>query len=241
MAAAGVYSALRLPIDAVPDMTNTQVTVITEAGSLSPVEVERYITYPVESVMGGLPKLQELRSISRFGISVVTIVFEEDTDLYWARQLVGERIGQAADLIPMNYGTPKIGSLATALGEILQFEVRGANYTATELRTILEWEIVPKLRAVHGVTEVNTHGGFYKTYEIQPSPERMASTGVTLEDLFQALETNNRTAGGGYVVHHNEQQFIRGQPSSVVWMTCDASWYVGTTRAPLYWSRMWRK
>ena len=211
MAAGGVYSALRLPIDAVPDMTNTQVTVITEAGSLSPVEVERYITYPVESVMGGLPKLEELRSISRFGISVVTIVFQEDTDLYWARQLVTERIPQAAEMIPASYGTPKIGPLATALGEILQFEVRGPNYTPTELRTILDWEIAPKLRVVHGVTEINTHGGFYKTYEVQPDPDRMASTGITLEDLYAALEQNNRTAGGGYVVKYNEQQFIRGQ------------------------------
>lgn len=211
MAAGGAWSALKLPIDAVPDMTNTQVTVITEAGSLSPVEVERYVTYPVESVMGGLPKLEELRSISRFGISVVTIVFQEDTDLYWARQLVNERLPQAAEMIPTSYGTPKIGPLATALGEILQFEVRGANYTPTELRTILEWEISPKLRGVPGVTEINTHGGYYKTYEVQPDPERMASTGITLEELYTALEQNNRTAGGGYVVKHNEQQFIRGQ------------------------------
>ncbi len=159
---------MKLPIDAVPDMTNTQVTVITEAGSLSPVEVERYITNPVESVMGGLPQLEELRSVSKFGISVVTIVFQEDTDLYWARQLVNERIPQAAEMIPASYGTPKIGPLTTALGEILQFEVRGANYTPTELRSILDWEIAPKLRGVQGVTEINTHGGYYKTYEVQP-------------------------------------------------------------------------
>ncbi len=211
MALSGVMNALRLPIDAVPDMTNTQVTVLTDAGSLSPVEVERYITYPIESVMGGLPKLEELRSISRFGISVVTIVFEENTDLYWARQLVNERISQAAAMIPAGYGTPEIGPLATALGEILQFEVRGKNYTPTELRTILEWEIVPKLRGVHGVTEINTHGGYYKAFEVCPDPERMASNAVTLEDLFNAIERNNHTAGGGYVVRHNEQQFIRGQ------------------------------
>lgn len=210
MAAGGVWSALRLPIDAVPDMTNTQVTVITEAGALSPVEVERYVTYPVESVMSGLPRLQELRSISRFGISVVTIVFEEDADIYWARQLVSERIVQATAMIPPGYGTPEIGPLATALGEILQFEVRGANYSATELRTILEWEIAPKLRGVPGITDINTHGGFYKTFEVQPDPQRMASTRVTLEELFTALESNNYTAGGGYVVRNDEQQFIRG-------------------------------
>ena len=210
MACAGLWSALQLPIDAVPDMTNTQVTVITSAGSLSPVEVERYITYPIESVMGGLPRLEELRSISRFGISVVTIVFEENTDLYWARQLVSERIVQASATIPAGYGTPVIGPLTTALGEILQFEVRGANYSPTELRTILEWEIAPKLRGVHGVTDVNTHGGYYKTFEVRPDPQRMASNAITLENIFEALELNNHTAGGGYVVRHNEQQFIRG-------------------------------
>lgn len=211
MALTGVWNALRLPIDAVPDMTNTQVTVITEAGSLSPVEVERYVTYPVESVMSGLPQLQELRSISRFGISVVTIVFDENTNLYWARQLVNERIVQAAAMIPPAYGTPEIGPLTTALGEILQFEVRGPNYTPTELRTILEWEIATKLRGVPGVTDINTHGGYYKTFEVRPDPERLASNAVTLEELYAALEANNRTEGGGYVVHHDEQRFIRGQ------------------------------
>lgn len=210
MAGGGIFSALRLPIDAVPDMTNTQVTVITQAGALSPVEVERYVTYPVESVMGGLPQLEELRSISRFGISVVTIVFQENTDIYWARQLVTERMVRAAAMIPPGYGTPEIGPLTTALGEILQFEVRGANYSPTELRTILEWEIAPKLRGVPGVTDVNTHGGYYKTFEVQPDPQRMASNAITLEELFSALESNNFTAGGGYVVRHDEQQFIRG-------------------------------
>ncbi len=211
MAVGGIYSALKLPIDAVPDMTNTQVTVITDAGSLSPVEVERYVTYPVESVMGGLPKLQELRSISRFGISVVTLVFEESTDIYWARQVVNERLVQASAMVPAQYGKPEIGPLSTALGEILQFEVRGPNYTPTELRSILEWEIAPKLRGVHGVTEINTHGGFYKTYEVRPEPELLSSNGITLEELFNAIQANNRTAGGGYVVHHHEQRFIRGQ------------------------------
>ncbi len=125
MAVAGVYSAVNLPIDAVPDMTNVQVAVITDAGSLSPVEVERYVTYPVESTMGGLPNVEELRSVSKFGISVVTIVFEEGTDIYWARQLVAERLSTAAAQIPEGYGTPEMGPLTTALGEILQFEVRG--------------------------------------------------------------------------------------------------------------------
>lgn len=211
MAAAGINAALRLPIDAVPDMTNVQVTVITNAGSLSPVEVERYVTYPVESTMGGLPKVEEVRSVSKFGISVVTIVFQEGTNLYQARQLVAERISAASALIPAGYGTPELGPLTTALGEILQFEVRGDAYSSMQLRTILEWDVVPKLREVRGVTEVNTHGGFYRTFEIRPNPDRLASYGLTLDDLFARIEENNASAGGGYVVHHDEQRFIRGQ------------------------------
>ena len=148
VACGGLYSAIHLPIDAVPDMTNVQVQVVTDAGSLSPVEVEQYVTYPVEAVMGGLPDVEELRSVSKFGISVVTIVFQEGTDIYRARQLVTERLTDAADSIPQGYGTPAMGPLTTALGEILQFEVRWRNQTPMELRTILEWDVAPKLREV---------------------------------------------------------------------------------------------
>ncbi|MEZ6061769.1 MAG: CusA/CzcA family heavy metal efflux RND transporter [Planctomycetaceae bacterium] len=211
MAVAGVNAALSLPIDAVPDMTNVQVTVITDAGSLSPVEVERYVTYPVEATMGGLPNVEELRSVSKFGISVVTIVFDEGTDIFFARQVVSERLSSAASQIPPGYGTPELGPLTTALGEILQFEVRGAAYSPMDLRTILEWDIAPKLREVHGVTEINTHGGFYKTFEIRPNPEKLNSYSITLDELFTVIESNNAAAGGGYVVHHDEQRFLRGQ------------------------------
>lgn len=211
MAAGGVYSAIHLPIDAVPDMTNVQVQVVTDAGFLSPVEVERYVTYPVETIMGGLPAVEEVRSVSKFGISVVTIVFEEGTDIYWARQLVTERITMVSADIPPGYGTPQLGPLATALGEILQFEVRGKDYTPMQLRTMLEWEIAPKMREVQGVTEINTHGGFYKTFEVQPNPDRLNSYGISLGDLFQRIQENNSIAGGGYVVHNQEQRFIRGQ------------------------------
>ncbi len=210
MAAAGLYSAFNLPIDAVPDMTNVQVQVVTNAGSLSPVEVERYVTYPVETVMGGLPKVEEIRSVSKFGISVVTIVFNEGTDIYWARQLVSERLGEAKKNIPQGYGSPTIGPLTTALGEVLQFEVRSQTHSPMALRTLLDWEVAPKLRAVKGVTEINTHGGYYKTFEVRPDPDRMTSYGVSLELLFSRLKNNNATAGGGYVVHHGEQRFIRG-------------------------------
>ena len=210
MACGGLYSAIHLPIDAVPDMTNVQVQVVTDAGSLSPVEVEQYVTYPVEAVMGGLPDVEELRSVSKFGISVVTIVFQEGTDIYRARQLVTERLTDAADAIPSGYGTPAMGPLTTALGEILQFEVRSDTHTPMELRTMLEWDVAPKLREVSGVTEINTHGGFYKTFEVQPDPNRLTSYGVSLQLLFERLQENNATAGGGYVVHNGEQRFIRG-------------------------------
>jgi len=211
VAVAGFNAAINLPIDAVPDMTNVQVQVVTDAGSLSPVEVERYVTYPVESTMGGLPAVEELRSVSKFGISVVTIVFEEGTDIYWARQQVSERLTSAASLIPPGYGTPEMGPLTTALGEILQFEVRGEDYTPMQLRTLLEWDIAPRLREVQGVTEINTHGGYYKTFEVRPDPDRLTSYGISLEELFERIGENNATAGGGYVVHHDEQRFIRGQ------------------------------
>lgn len=211
VAVAGAYSALQLPIDAVPDMTNVQVSVITQAASLSPVEVERYVTMPVETAMGGLPKVQEMRSVSKLGISVVTIVFQESVNIYWARQLVAERISAAAELIPAGYGTPEMGPLTTALGEILQFEVRGPGHAAMELRSILEWQIAPLLRQVRGVTEINVHGGAYKSYEVRPDPNRLVAYGLTLEHVFASIEQNNSATGGGYVVHYDEQRFIRGQ------------------------------
>lgn len=211
MALGGLYAAVHLPIDAVPDMTNVQVQVMTDAGSLSPVEVERYVTNPVEWAMSGLPKVEEVRSVSKFGISLVTIVFEEGTDIYWARNIVNERMQTAAADIPPGYGTPELGPMTTALGEILQFEVRGDDFTPMQLRSILDWEIAPRLREVQGVTEINTMGGFFKTYEVRPNPDRLSSYGLSLNDIFDRLEANNGTAGGGYVVHFDEQRFIRGQ------------------------------
>lgn len=212
MAAGGAYSAVRLPIDAVPDMTNVQVVVMTSAGALSPLEVERYVTYPVEMAMSGLPGLDEIRSTSQFGLSVVTVVFQEGTDIHWARSLVNQRLVGAKSEIPPGYGEPEIGPLSTALGEVLQFEVRGEGYSAMELRTLLDWEIATRLRTlVPGITEVNSHGGFYKSFEIRPDPNRLANRNVSLQEIFAALEKNNITAGGGYVVHYGERRFIRGQ------------------------------
>lgn len=211
MAGMGIRSALLLPIDAVPDLTNTQVTVITTAGSLPPVEVERQVTYPIEWTMGGLPDVDEVRSISKFGLSVITIVFNEGTDVYFANQQVNQRLSAAAASLPAGYGPPELGPMTTALGEILQFEVRGDAKSPMELRTLLEWDISPKLREVDGVTEINVMGGFYKTFEVRPDPDELMAQGLTLDDLYVRIEAANANAGGGYVIHHDEQRFIRGQ------------------------------
>lgn len=211
MALGGAYSALSIPIDAVPDMTNVQVQVVTEAPGLSPLEVERFVTYPVEAAMMGVPKVEEIRSVTKFGISVVTIVFQEGTDILRARQLVGERLEDARSRVAAGYGIPKLGVMATALGEVLQFEVRGEGYTAMELRSLLEWEIAPRLRQVVGVTEINSHGGYYKSYEVRVDPDRMAGEKVGLDEVIAAVSSNNASAGGGYIVHEGEQRFIRGQ------------------------------
>jgi cobalt-zinc-cadmium resistance protein CzcA len=215
LAIAGVVSALLIPIDAVPDMTNTQVLVLTEAPGLSPLEVERLVTNRVENAMAGLPEITELRSVSKLGISSVTIVFQENTDLYRARNLVNERITRVASELLPGHGPPELGVLATALGEVLQFEVRSVGESgrpvrsAMELRSLLEWQIAPQLRQVPGVTDINSIGGYYKTFEIQLDPNRMASERVGLADVLAALPRNNASAGGGYIVHEGEQRFIR--------------------------------
>ncbi|MCR9294878.1 MAG: CusA/CzcA family heavy metal efflux RND transporter [bacterium] len=211
VAIAGVRAALLLPIDAVPDLTNTQVTVITQAGSLPPVEVERQVTYPIEWSMAGLPNLEEVRSVSKFGLSVVTLVFNEGTDVYFANQQVSQRVAQAALQIPEGFGPPEVGPMTTALGEILQFEVTSPTHSPTELRSLLEWEIAPRLREVVGVTEINTMGGYYKAFEVQPDPDLLAQHNITLNELYERIIASNANAGGGYVVHHDEQRFIRGQ------------------------------
>jgi cobalt-zinc-cadmium resistance protein CzcA len=210
MALTGIQCALTIPVDAVPDMTNVQVQVVTEAGALSPLEVEQYVTYPVESTMGGLPDVQEVRSVSKFGLSLVTIVFQDRMDIQLARKLVTERLIEASSQLPDTVGDPQLGPISTALGEVLQFEVRGDGYTPMQLRTILEWQIAPQLREVAGVTEVNSHGGYYQTFEVRLDPQRLVSCGVLLPDVVTALSQTNMSAGGGYIVRHNEQRFIRG-------------------------------
>lgn len=211
LAVGGLMAATKIPVDAVPDLVNVQVQVVTDAGTLTPLEVERYITYPVELAMSGLPNVEETRSLSKFGISLVTIVFREGTDIYLARQLVAERIAEARALIPPGLPDPALGTLSTALGEILQFEVRGQGHDLMELRSLLEWEIAPALREVSGVTNINSHGGYAKSYQVQVDPDRLSSHGIPLSDVVEALERNNASTGGGYIVKHGEQRFIRGR------------------------------
>ncbi|HWL08211.1 MAG TPA: CusA/CzcA family heavy metal efflux RND transporter, partial [Planctomicrobium sp.] len=210
----GFYSASTLPLDAVPDLTNVQVQILTTSPALGPVEVEQFITFPVENAMSGLPRVIEIRSISRFGLSAVTVAFEDDTDIYWARNLIGERLQQARDNIPAGMGTPQMGPIATGMSEIYQFEVRakpGHDLSLMDLRTILDWQIAFQLRSVPGVIEVNTFGGELKTYEVQIDPDKLLHFGISLNTVFKALEQNNGNAGGGYLVHGAEQRVIRGE------------------------------
>ncbi|NOX53334.1 MAG: efflux RND transporter permease subunit [Planctomycetes bacterium] len=210
----GTVSMLRLPVDAVPDITSIQVQVLTNAPALGPVEVEQFITFPVEAAMSGLPRVTEIRSVTRFGLSAVTVVFEEGTDIYWARQLVNERLQQARENIPEGFGSPEMGPISTGLGEILQFEVRakpGYDYSLMDLRSILDWDIAFKLRSVPGVVEVNTFGGQLKTYEVQIDPDKLLNYNISLSEVFEALQRNNTNRGGGYIVHRDEQRIVRGE------------------------------
>jgi cobalt-zinc-cadmium resistance protein CzcA len=220
--ALGVRSAIELPIDAVPDITNVQVQVLTQAPALGPVDVERAVTFPIETAMSGLPGLVTLRSVSRFGLSAVTIVFEDGSDLLRARQLVSERLIQARERLPPT-AAPELSPLTTGLGEILLFQVRADMmcaagmpdsercYTAMELRSLLDWFIAFELRAVPGVVEVNSWGGELKTYEVEVMPDRLRALKLSLGTLFDALERNNATAGGGYIERAGEQLVVRGE------------------------------
>lgn len=211
---AGTMSMLQLPVDAVPDLTNMQVQVLTQAPALGPVEMEQFITFPVETALSGMPHVSEIRSLSLPGLSAVTVVFEDGTDIYWARNLVGERIKEARDQIPNGIAEPQMGPIATGLGEIYHFEVRAtpeSNYSVMDLRTILDWQIAYQLRSVPGVIEVNSQGGELKTYEVQIDPNKLLNFGISISQVFDSLQQNNANEGGGYITHHDEQQLVRGE------------------------------
>ncbi len=212
---AGFWAMTLLPVDAVPDVTNVQVQVMTTAPALGPEETEQFITFPVETAMSGIPRVEEIRSVSQFGLSVVTVVFEEGTDIYWARQQVGERLQSARQNIPTGIPAPEMGPIATGLGEIYQFEVRskpGHRHTLMQLREVLDWQIAYQLRSVPGVIEVNVTGGELRAYEVQIDPNRLLDHGIALSQVFDALRANNANEGGGYLIlHSQEQRIVRGE------------------------------
>ena len=211
VAVLGIAALRRLTIDAVPDITPVQVQVLTRSPALGPVEVERYVTFPIEAAMTGIPGVSEIRSVSRYGISAVTILFEDGFNLYLARQLVNERLSAAIKNIPPELAHPEMGPMTTGLGEVYHFTVEGDGYSLMQLRTILDWDIVFRLRAVPGVVEVNAWGGLAKQYHVDVDPAKLIAFGVTLEDVFKALQRNNANVGSGYIEHNQEQYIIRGE------------------------------
>jgi cobalt-zinc-cadmium resistance protein CzcA len=210
LAVLGVAELRRLAIDAVPDVTNVQVSIQTSAAGLSPLEVEQYLTYPIEMALNGLPHLQQIRSVSRTGVSAVTVVFDDDADVWFARQLVAERLRQAEAEIPPGYGRPELGPVATGLGDIYEFVLRSDRHTPMELRTALDWIISPRLRQVPGVIEVNGLGGELKQFQVQVDPQQLAARGIPFNRVVDALRRNNRSVGGGYIERAGESLVIRG-------------------------------
>ena len=208
--AAALLSIASLSIDAVPDVTSPQVSVLTSAPGLSPLEVEQYLTLPVESAMNGVPGLAEIRSISRTAVSAVTVVFQDGTDVWFARQLVSERLKIAETDIPPGYGRPELGPVSTGLGEIYEFYLVSKQHTPMELRTMLDWVVAIKLRAVPGVVEVNGMGGEAKQYQVILDPKRLAGYRLSLRRRREILERNNASVGGGYIEKNGESFVIRG-------------------------------
>lgn len=210
----GVWSVTQLPIDAVPDITNNQVQVITSSPSLAAEDIERLVTFPIEVGLSNIPGITELRSFSRFGLSIVTVVFTDATDVYWARQQMAERLQNVVGQIPPGVGTPTMAPVTTGLGEIFQYTVvpkKGyeANYSLTDLRTIQDWTIRRGLLGTPGVADVSGFGGLLKQYEIAVDPDRLRSAGVTITDIFTALQQNNQNTGGAYIDKKPNAYFIR--------------------------------
>ncbi|HIE79293.1 MAG TPA: hypothetical protein EYQ03_01145 [Nitrospinaceae bacterium] len=221
MAVLGVYNFQILSIDAVPDITNVQVQINTEARGFTPLEVETRITFPIETAIAGMPKLSYTRSISRYGLSQVTVVFEDGTDIYFARQLINGRLQEVKATLPADM-EPIMGPITTGLGEIFMWTVdadskNGSSYSSTELRTIQEWIIRPQLRNIPGVADVNSIGGFVKQYHVAPNPEKLMAYGITFHSVMGALLENNANMGAGYIEHNGEQYLIRapGQVSGI--------------------------
>jgi heavy metal efflux system protein len=216
LVACGTYSLLRLPVDAVPDITNNQVQVITQSPSLAAQEVERLITFPIEQTMAVIPELAEVRSISRFGLSVVTIVFHDDVDIYWARQQVNEKLGEAKNNIPPGIGTPEMSPISSGLGEVYQYVLHPQKgyedkFNARELRTVQDWYVRRQLLGTPGVAEVNSFGGLLKQYQVTLNPDKLRSYKLSIADVFNALERNNQNTGGAYIDKKPNAYFIRSE------------------------------
>ena len=213
----GLYSYVRLPIDAFPDVTNIQVEVVSHADGLSAIEIERNVTYPIETAMRGLPDIEQLRSVTKFGLSIVTIVFKDNGDIYFARQLVFERLAEAREKVPKGVQVA-MGPIGTAMGEIYQYTLEGnmpqdpllKKSYLTHLRTVQEWTVTPQLKSVAGVNEINSFGGYFKEYQVVVSPEQLVKYGLTVEDVFAAVENNNQNVGGNVLERYSDQYIVRG-------------------------------
>ena len=212
----GIYSMSTINLGSVPDITNNQVQVMTVSQNLATEDIEQFVTYPVELAMGNLPGVTEIRSVSRFGLSVVTIVFEDEMGIYKPRQLVQEKLNEVRDKIPEKFGSPSMGPITTGLGEIYQYTIKPKpgyedKYSPTELRTIQDWIVKRQMTLVDGVVDVNAFGGKIKQYEIAINPEKLNALNVSISEVFEALQRNNVNTGGAYIEKNNMANFIRGE------------------------------
>jgi cobalt-zinc-cadmium resistance protein CzcA len=210
MAMGGLYAAISLPIDAVPDITTTQVVVNTPAPALAPQEVEAQKTRRLETALSGIPHVLEMRSISQFGLSQITLVFDDSTNIYFARQLVGERLEEAKEELPPGTSAPTLAPVATGLGEIYYVFLESDQLSLMERRILLDWQVKPRLRTIPGIIEVNTFGGEIKQFQVLADPFRMRNYNVSLEALAEAIEKNNRNVGGASIRKEHEQQLVQG-------------------------------
>ncbi|MBC8137070.1 MAG: efflux RND transporter permease subunit [Fibrella sp.] len=206
----GMIAFFRLPIDALPDVTNNQVQINTESPGLAPVEVEKRVTFPVEVALGGLPDVVEVRSLSQYGLSQVTVVFKDTANIYFARQLISERLGAVRGELPPTVSTPELAPVSTGLGEIYQYTLDSDKRDTTELRTLQDFVVKPALRTVPGVAEINSQGGYENQFQIEVDPKRLLSRGISVRDVMEAVEEGNANAGGGYIVKGAEQLLVRG-------------------------------
>lgn len=230
----GTWSFRQLPIDATPDITNVQVQINTEAAGYSPLESEQRVTFPIETALSGLPGMDHTRSISRYGLSQVTVVFDDGVDLYFARQQVAERLQQVKSQLPGGL-EPELGPVTTGMGEIFMYTVDakpdarkpdGGKWTATDLRTLQDWVIKPQLRNTRGVTEVNTIGGYARQIHITPDPARLVALGFTLRDVVDAVAANNQNVGAGYIERNGQSNWCARRGRSRIWTASATSCWI---------------